>query len=60
MSEPKKLTVWNFDTDEIEEMVMDEDDYQKMVEYEEQLEFEAKLRRERAMQEEWDILQYAD
>jgi hypothetical protein len=53
--EPKKqatFPVWDQETDEIIEMIMDEDDYQAMVEYEEQMEFERKERRERLRKEE--------
>ena len=47
-----KLVVWNLDTDEIENVFMDEQDYQDMIAYEAEIEKKDQERRKRLRQEE--------
>lgn len=58
--EPKqvKFPVLDGETGEIEEMWMEEEDYQAMVDYENQMEFERKEKRERLQREEHESLRY--
>lgn len=61
-NEPEKkqveFLVWNQETDEIETLTMDEDDYNDMVEMEEKQEKEWKERREAARRREHEMMRY--
>jgi len=61
-NEPEKkqveFQVWNLETDEIETLTMDEDDYNDMVEYEKQYEKEREERRKRRREEEHRLMRY--
>lgn len=54
-----KIDVWNLDTDEMEELYMDEDEYNAMIEYETREEFERNERCERLRREEYESLRYS-
>ena len=61
MEEPKKqvsFPILDGETGEIEELYMEEEDYQAMVDYENQMEFERRERRERLQREEHESLRY--
>lgn len=53
-----EFLVWNQETDEIETLTMDEDDYNDMVEYEKQYEKEREERRKRRREEEHRLMMY--
>ena len=53
------ITVWNLDTDEIEELFMDEDDYNAMIAAEKQYEEEQEALRKRLEEEEWNGYRYS-
>ncbi len=56
----KQITfqIWNLDTNEIEDVVMDEDAYYSMVEFEKKYKLEQEEKMKRLYEEEWYELRY--